>query len=285
MMKHATPETSADEVVLDRLAHNIETLRSQHGWSRAVLAKRSGVSTSQLKHIVHRRANPSVADVLRIANAFEVRISELTDREIEGASPLVVAASVTRYDAVRFDAAFGGRLRALRKRRGLSIRPLAMLANIARNTLRSVETSGVGPGTRVAVRIAHALGMSFGDFVESLHSSVLAFTPNGAEPGGQLRNLLQDTGAGDVLRMEELALQRGHAVQRPACGPGSTTMAYAIEGSVRIVFASESVALRPGEAALLASDRDFLITAFGARSARLLMVVRTADAEPSDEVA
>ena len=56
------------------------------------------------------------------------------------------------------------------------------------------------------------------------------------------------------------------------------------KGSVRIAFESESVALRPGEAALLASDRQFVITAFGRKPARLLMVIRTADVEPIDEI-
>ena len=276
--------TSAPEdEVLDHVARNVEQLRHHRGWTLTTASKTAGVAPSQLKHIVHRRANPSVVDLLRIANAFGVRVGDLTDRDMDGAVPPHVAGP-PHYEPERFGLAFGGRLRALRKRRGLSIRPLAMLANIARNTLRSVETSGVGPGMRVAVRVAHALGMSFGDFVESLHSSVLAVTPNGATSGGQPRDLLQDTSAGDVLRMEELALQRGHAVQRPAWSPGSTTMAYAIEGSVRIAFESESVALRTGEAALLASDRQFVITAFGRRLARLLLVIRTADVEPIDEI-
>lgn len=272
-----------DDEVLDRLARNVEKLRRHFGWSLATASKMAGVAPSQLKHIVNRRANPSVVDVLRIANVFGVRIGDLTDRELDDVSPPDVAGSTPRYDPERFGGAFGGRLRAYRKRRGLASRPLATLANIARNTLRSVEVSRVGPGTRIVVRIAHALGMSFGEFVECLHSSVLAFTPNPTKAGERSRDLLHDASADDVLHMEELALQRGHAVQRAACSPGSTTMAYAIEGSVRIAFASESVALRPGEAALLATDRDFVITVFGARSARLLMVVRTADAEPTDE--
>lgn len=275
--------SAPDDEVLDRLARNVEKLRHHFAWSLAAASKTAGVPPSQLKHIVHRRANPSVVDLLRLANAFGVRVGDLTDREVAGIVP-PLGGSAARYDPERFGAAFGGRLRAFRKRRGLSTRPFAMLASIARNTLRSVEADGVAASTRVAARIAHAFGMPFGDFIESLHSSVLAFTPNVGTSAGQARDLLQDTSAGDLLRMEELALQRGHAIECPAYSPGSTTMAYAIEGSVRIAFASESVALRPGEAALLASDRQFVITALGRRPARLLMVVRTADVEPTDEI-
>lgn len=282
MKKRRTPEASGpDDLVLDHLARNVETLREHHGWSLGVVAKRSGVPASLLKHIVHLRANPSVTDVLRLANAFGVQVGELTDRAWEGASSGETGAR--RYDPERFGAAFGGRLRAYRKRRGLLIRPLAALANIARNTLRSMEMSGVGPGTRTAARIAHAFGMSFGNFVESLHSSVLAFTASPPAPGRTARILLHDTSAGDLLCMEELSLRRGQAVQRPACGSGSTTMVYAIEGAVRIAFEAESVQLQSGEAALVASDRPFSLAAVGARTVRVLMVVRSADVELMDE--
>ena len=248
-----------------------------------MLAHRSGVPRSQLKHIVHRRANPSVVDVLRLANAFGVRVADLADREMEAGLPSDWPVATIRYDAERFGAAFGGRLRAYRKRRGLSLRPFATLANIARNTLRSVEISTVSPGTRIVVRIAAGLGLSFGDFVESLHSSVLAFTSNETKSADGARDLLQDAAGDDVLHMQEVVLQRGRALQRPAGSPGSRTMAYAVEGSVRIAFESETVTLKPGEAALLASDQEFMITGLGARSARLLIVVRTPDVETREE--
>lgn len=269
--------------MLDHLATNVEKLRRQFQWSRATVAKRSGVGASQLKHIVNRRANPSVADVLRLANAFDVRIGDLTGGEIDHTCSATEPGSTPRYDPERFGAAFGGRLRAYRKRRGLAIRALAALASIARNTLRAAESSSAGPGTRITARIAHALGVTFADFVESLHSSVLAFTANGSATPESVRNLLQDTSAGDLLRMEELSLRRSQLVQRTPGSPGSTTMVYAIEGGVRIGFKAETVELKSGEAALLASDRPFSIAPFGARSARLLLVVRSADIEPLDD--
>ena len=275
-------QTGPDDLVLENLASNIETLRSHRGWSRAVVAKRSRVPASLLKHIVHLRANPAVTDVLRLADAFGMKLSDLTDRKLDATS---VPAEVVQglYDPERFGAAFGGRLRAYRKRRGLAIRALAALASIARNTLRAAESSSAGPGTRIAARIAHALGVTFADFVESLHSSVLAFTASGSATPESARNLLQDTSAGDLLRMEELSLHRHRPVQRAACSPGSTTMVYAIEGGVRIGFKAETVELKSGEAALLASDRPFSIAPFGARSARVLLVVRSADIEPLDD--
>lgn len=273
-----------DDVVLDHLAANVEKLRHEFHWSLATLAKQSGIGASQLKHIVNRRANPSVADVLRLANAFDVPIVHLAGGEIDETCRATEAGSTPRYDPERFGAAFGGRLRAYRKRRGMAVRALAVLADIARNTLRAVESSGVGPGTRVAARIAHALGMSFAEFVESLHSSVLAVAPNGSGSGESERSLLHDTSAGDLLRMEELSLVRGQLVQRASCSPGSTTMVYALEGGVRIGFAAEKIELKSGEAALLASDRPYSVATFGARSARLLMVVRSPDIEPLDDV-
>lgn len=272
-----------DDVVLDHLAANVEKLRHEFHWSLATLAKQSGIGASQLKHIVNRRANPSVANVLRLANAFDVPIVHLAGGEIDETCREPEAGSTPRYDPERFGAAFGGRLRAHRKRRGLAIRALAARANIARNTLRAAESSSAGPGTRIAARIAHALGITFAEFVESLHSSVLAFTANGSATPESVRNLLQDTSAGDLLRMEELSLHRRQPVQRAACSPGSTTMVYAIEGGVRIGFKAETVELKSGEAALLASDRPFSIAPFGARSARLLLVVRSADIESLDD--
>jgi transcriptional regulator with XRE-family HTH domain len=272
-----------DDVVLDHLATNVEKLRHELQWSLATLAKQSGVGASQLKHIVNRRANPSVADVLRLANAFDVPVGNLTSAEIDRTSIATEAGSTPRYDPERFGAAFGGRLRSYRKRRGMAVRALAVLADIARNTLRAAESSDVGPGTRIAARIAHALGMSFAEFVESLHSSVLAIAPQRSGSGESERSLLHDTSAGDLLCMEELSLVRGQLVERAPCSPGSTTMVYTLEGGVRIGFAAERIELKSGEAALLASDRPYSVSAFGARAARLLMVVRSAEIEPHED--
>ena len=232
-----------------------------------------------MKHIVHRRANPSVADVLRLANVFNVSVAELTSREAEGASRAADAASVRRYDPERFSAAFGGRLRAFRERRGMSIRPLAKLSDISRNTLRLLETGDAVASTRIVTRVARGLGITFWDLVESLHASVLSFAPIAPLAGPGARELLRDSGAGDILRMEELRLRTGDSVERAACSPGAVTMAYAVEGSILVVFDADMVALKAGEAALVASDREFVISCAGRRPAVVLMVVRTADPE------
>ena len=269
-----------DDVVLDHLARNVETLRSHRGWSRAVVAKRSGVPASLLKHIVHLRANPAVTDVLRLADGFGVKLRDLTDRKIDPAA-VPSEAGPGSYDPEHFGAAFGGRLRAYRKRRAMRLGALAVLAKIAKNTLRAAESGEVGPTTRITARIAHALGFTFSQFVESLHSSVLALATDGRV--GSQRDLLFDTSVGDLLRMEELSLRRGRPIQRPASNPGATPMVYAIDGSVRIAFLGEAVELKSGDAALLASDRPYSVTVSGGTSARLLMVVRSRDIEPPED--
>lgn len=282
MKRESAPATSGpDDVALDYLARNVEKLRAAAGWSLTALARRSGVGASQVKHIVYRRANPTLADVLRLADAFGVSTGDLTDGEIEEGLT-TVRASAPRHAPTHVGVALGARVRAWRLSRRMATRRFAALANVAENTVRAVE-GGEAPSTRVAARIAAVLGMTMGALLQSVRSPVLAFAAKGPDGDGNRRELLHDTSAGDSLSLEEWSLRRGQSVHRPAAGTAATTMAYALAGCARIAFESEAVTLQAGEAALLVSDRPFVVTAMGNRPVRLLFVLRTAGGAPVEK--
>ncbi len=83
-----------------------------------------------------------------------------------------------------------------------------------------------------------------------------------------------------VAMERQTDIARTRRIDDPPALDLSATMVYAVSGHAQLAFDSESLALKPGEAALVASDRPFVITAGIAESVRLLLVVRTADVEP-----
>jgi transcriptional regulator with XRE-family HTH domain len=59
------------------IAHAVRRLRSARPWTLNELAARSGISRRLIVQIEQAQANPSIGTLLRLADAFEVTLSEL----------------------------------------------------------------------------------------------------------------------------------------------------------------------------------------------------------------
>jgi transcriptional regulator with XRE-family HTH domain len=59
------------------IAHAVRRLRSARSWTLDEFAARSGISRRLIVQIEQAQANPSIGTLLRLADAFEVALSEL----------------------------------------------------------------------------------------------------------------------------------------------------------------------------------------------------------------
>jgi len=72
----ASPEDTADA-----LARNLRRLRGERGLTLDELAKRAGISRSMLIQIEQQRVNPTLAILVRLAQALDVGLAELVELE------------------------------------------------------------------------------------------------------------------------------------------------------------------------------------------------------------
>ena len=55
----------------------IRTMRKMHGWSQEVLAEKAGLHPTYIGGIERGERNPSLINLVRLANALRVSLSEL----------------------------------------------------------------------------------------------------------------------------------------------------------------------------------------------------------------
>ena len=65
----------------DTIAQAVHRLRSERSWTLNELAARSGISRRLIVQMEQAQANPSIGTLLRLADAFEVTLSELLPEE------------------------------------------------------------------------------------------------------------------------------------------------------------------------------------------------------------
>ena len=70
----ASPEDTADA-----LARNLRRLRAERGLTLDELAKRAGISRSMLIQVEQKRVNPTLATLVRLAQALDVGLAELVE--------------------------------------------------------------------------------------------------------------------------------------------------------------------------------------------------------------
>ena len=59
------------------LADNVRILRTKKRFSQEAVAELAGIGQNQISEIENEHANPSLETIIRIANAFDVRVSDL----------------------------------------------------------------------------------------------------------------------------------------------------------------------------------------------------------------
>jgi DNA-binding XRE family transcriptional regulator len=76
---HSAPSRGQEEYnrVAVPIAQAVHRLRTERSWTLNELAARSGISRRLIVQIEQAQANPSIGTLLRLADAFEVTLSEL----------------------------------------------------------------------------------------------------------------------------------------------------------------------------------------------------------------
>jgi transcriptional regulator with XRE-family HTH domain len=82
---HSSARDAHDRVAVP-IARTVRRLRAERGWTLDQLAARSGISRRLVIQIEQAQANPSVRTLLRLADAFELTLSELLPAPAEATS-------------------------------------------------------------------------------------------------------------------------------------------------------------------------------------------------------
>ena len=70
---------TSPEDTADALARNLRRLRAERGLTLDELARRAGISRSMLIQVEQKRVNPTLATLVRIAQALDVGLAELVE--------------------------------------------------------------------------------------------------------------------------------------------------------------------------------------------------------------
>jgi transcriptional regulator with XRE-family HTH domain len=97
-------ETAESADISGALARTVAALRAERGWSLDALAGRSGVSKGVLVAVEQGRANPNLATLARIGDAFGIPVTRL----LEGADESVVRISSQADARVLWTGSAGG---------------------------------------------------------------------------------------------------------------------------------------------------------------------------------
>jgi transcriptional regulator with XRE-family HTH domain len=99
-MEHKDPATT----LLDRgelpnfIATNLRVLRKQAGWSQTELAERVGLNRGNIASYESGCAEPSICNLLRISNLFDIPTRDITRRDLSDSAELLLARSAHRAD-------------------------------------------------------------------------------------------------------------------------------------------------------------------------------------------
>jgi transcriptional regulator with XRE-family HTH domain len=172
----------------------------------------------------------------------------------------------------------GSKIRAFRKKNGLSLNQLSHLTGIAASNLSAIELNKSSPTVRTLVRIARAFHMRAGAFLdEVMHPNATLWRKG--------EGTTIDTGAGDhSIRVLADDLPRGMMTPRiitlePASqsfrpgGEDRDRFVYCLEGQVTVMVAEERYELSAGDSLYLLRYSRASLHNQGSVVASLLMIV------------
>jgi transcriptional regulator with XRE-family HTH domain len=171
----------------------------------------------------------------------------------------------------------GSKIRAFRKKNGLSLNQLSHLTGIAPSNLSAIELNKSSPTVRTLVRIARAFHMRAGAFLdEVMHPSVTlwrkgegATVDTGA--GGHLIRVLADDPHPGMMAPQIITLEPDSQSFGPG-GEGRDRFVHCLEGLVTVLAAEERYELNPGDSLYLLPHAQASFHNPGSVTASLLMV-------------
>ena len=181
------------------------------------------------------------------------------------------------------DMDIGSRIRAYRKKTGLTLNQLAKTTGIAASNLSSIELNKSSPTLNTLVRIARAFDMTPGAFLdEALSQRVIYCTREEGQSidtrsiGVSLRRVTSH-GAGHRMDCLSAFLEPG-AHWTPSEGMLGERFIYCLDGEVRATAAGESRPVRSGDSVHLLPRTDISLENRRDSPASILIIISDREA-------
>lgn len=120
-------------------------LRKSHKLSQKELAKQIGVSQAAINYWEKGQRTPSINAAYKIADYFEIEISQLLDPDTYNRESTVL---------------LGNNIKSLRKEKGYSIKQLSELTHIPQSIIKQYETGLMTPKNKNILKLASVLDHS-----------------------------------------------------------------------------------------------------------------------------
>lgn len=175
------------------------------------------------------------------------------------------------------DMDIGAKIRAFRKRRGLSLTELSARTGIAASNLSSIELNKSSPTLATLVKIAGAFGIKPGAFLDgALYSKAVVCRGSASQQSGPpylVAHELRLTSEIFLRGLDASVLSIGpQAGPIPAGMQGTDRFAYCLEGQFTAVVDGDTHVVKAGEAIYLLPEAAAVFTNPTDRLVRILMV-------------
>ena len=176
--------------------------------------------------------------------------------------------------------AFGGRLRALRTERGLTLEQLSALAGVSKAMLSQIEQDQVNPTVAVMLKIAAAMEINIGDLVDAqTRHNITRIIPASddrytflADPSCTIRTL-SPMNMEKNIEFYRLTLERGAEHTSEPHYPGTEEFLYVDKGRVRVTTGDEQADIGRGDSIHYRADVPHTIANIGRGQVETYMIV------------
>lgn len=172
----------------------------------------------------------------------------------------------------------GGKVRELRKERGLSLRTLAARTGFSPSFISQMEAEAVSPSIASLEKVAEELGVSLGQFFSSLESApreVIRREERTEYESGWSRStveLLADPAPGRKLSAVRITVESGGASGKHATFGMQEAVVLVLSGELLAHLGAQEIELCEGDTAYVSEGSGFSWENAGAREAVLVMV-------------
>jgi transcriptional regulator with XRE-family HTH domain len=173
----------------------------------------------------------------------------------------------------------GPKLRALRKRRGLSLRALAELCGLSVNTISLVERGKTSPSVATLHRLATALGVSLPFFFEEEEQRDVVFVK--ADRRARTRSdsvIMENLGSG----LRDQAMEPLLVILQPGAGSGDDPIVhlghefvFCLEGEIEYEIRDDRYVLDAGDSLIFEAHLPHRWRNTGDSSSTVLLILQT----------
>jgi len=176
---------------------------------------------------------------------------------------------------------FGGRLRALRTARRLTLEQLSGMAGVSKAMLSQIEQDKVNPTVAVMLKIATALQLRISDLVDAqTRSNIVRVIPASderytflADPKCTIRTLSPLDLEKDI-EFYRITLEQGARLASEAHFPGTEEFLYLNKGRVRVASGEQEAELGKGDSIRYRADVPHAIANIGRGRVEAYMIAR-----------